>query len=86
MFNPATPNNEATFFYGRQRNHLWRLLPTAFDHDNLKGASTNQKLTFMDKYRIDFADLIAEIEVDERQEANYYVVTSQRITIQRPGF
>lgn len=70
-FNPETPNNEATFFYGRQRNHLWRLLPAAYGHDNLKGATVDQKLNLMRRYRIDFADLIAEIEVDEGQEANY---------------
>jgi G:T/U-mismatch repair DNA glycosylase len=42
-FNPDTAGNEADFFYGRQRNFLWTLLPYAFGEANLKNASRNDK-------------------------------------------
>jgi len=70
-FNPDTADNEADFFYGRERNFLWRLLPTAFGYENLKGKSKNEKLDFIQQYKIDFIDLISEVNVDEGQEANY---------------
>lgn len=71
-FNPETANNDAEFFYGRSRNYLWRLLPTTFGETDLKGASKQEKLEFIRKYKIDLIDLIEEIEVDAGQEANYY--------------
>jgi|SRR5687768_11466583 len=71
-FNPEAANNYAEFFYGRSRNYLWRLLPTAFNENDLKGASKSEKLEFIRKYKIDLIDLIEEINVDEGQEANYY--------------
>jgi G:T/U-mismatch repair DNA glycosylase len=71
-FNPETANNDAEFFYGRSRNYLWRLLPTAFGEKDLKGASKQEKLEFIQKHKIDLADLIEEINVDEGQETNYY--------------
>ena len=71
-FNPETTGNDAEFFYGRSRNYLWRLLPTAFGKTDLKGASKQEKLDFIKEHKIDLADLIEEIQVDEGQEANYY--------------
>jgi G:T/U-mismatch repair DNA glycosylase len=70
-FNPETPGNEAEFFYGRSRNYLWRLLPTAYGENDLKGATKTEKLEFIEKFKIDLIDLIEEIEVEEGQEANY---------------
>jgi len=70
-FNPDTPGNSAEFFYGRTRNYLWRLLPTAFGEDDLKGATKTEKLEFIKKFNIDLIDLIEEIKVEEGQEANY---------------
>jgi len=71
-FNPETEDNNAEFFYGRIRNYLWRLLPTAFGEPDLKSASKQEKLEFIQKYKIDLTDLIEEIKVEEGQEANYY--------------
>lgn len=71
-FNPETTDNDADFFYGRSRNYLWRLLPTAFGETDLKGASKQEKLEFIEKYKIGLIDLIEEIQVDAGQEANYY--------------
>jgi G:T/U-mismatch repair DNA glycosylase len=70
-FNPEVIGNNATFFYGRSRNYMWTLLPTAFNEKDLKKADKNEKLTFIEKRKIDFIDLISEISVDEGQEANY---------------
>ena len=70
-FNPETEENEAEFFYGRSRNYLWRLLPTAFGNRDLKGASKQEKLDFIKQQKIDFTDLVEEIQVEEGQEANY---------------
>jgi G:T/U-mismatch repair DNA glycosylase len=70
-FNPDTSGNPADFFYGRIRNHLWKLLPTALGYPNLKGKSIAEKESFMKTYNVDFLDLIAEVDVDEGQEANY---------------
>jgi len=70
-FNPDTEKNEAEFFYGRSKNYLWKLLPTAFGKNDLKKEPVSKKLTFIEQIKIDFIDLIEEIKVDEGQETNY---------------
>lgn len=64
-FNPETEKNDADFFYGRSRNFLWKLLPTAFEEESLKGKPKAEKIDFIRKHKIDFIDLILEVEVDE---------------------
>jgi len=71
-FNPETTKNDAAFFYGRSRNYLWRLLPTAFGKTDLKGSSKQKQIEFIRQHKIDLIDLIEEIQVEEGQEANYY--------------
>jgi G:T/U-mismatch repair DNA glycosylase len=71
-FNPETAGNDAEFFYGRSRNYLWQILPTTFGVESLKGASKDEKIEFIRKYKIDFIDLIVAIQVEEGQEANFY--------------
>lgn len=68
-FNPDTKENIADFFYGRQRNYLWKLIPTAFGELSLKDKVKDEKLKFIEKHKLDFIDLISEVEVDE--VANY---------------
>src|SRR5690554_2017970 len=70
-FNQDTEENIADFFYGRQRNFLWTLIPTAFNKASLKGIPRSEKFKFIQKYRIDFIDLSTEIGVEE--VANYNV-------------
>ncbi len=70
-FNPETPDNDADFFYGRDRNFLWRLLPTAFQYDDLKRAVRKYKQDFIAAKKVDFVDLIKAVEVDEGKEAEY---------------
>jgi len=69
-FNPDTPENIADFFYGRQRNFLWTLLPTSLGEESLKGKPRDEKLRFINRFKIDFIDLISEVDVEE--VANYY--------------
>lgn len=70
-FNPDTPNNPADFFYGRGKNYLWNLLPKVFDYKELKNSSLTEKKEFIDKFKIGFADIIQEIDVDSGNETNY---------------
>lgn len=70
-FNPDIEKNEADFFYGRNRNYLWKLLPVAFQKPDLKQSSKQEKLSFIQQEKLDFIDLIAKIEVEDGQEANY---------------
>lgn len=68
-FNPDIAN-VPNFFYGRPRNFLWHLLPQCFGFDVLKEASLLNKQAFMVAQKIDFADLIAALEVPEGEETN----------------
>lgn len=70
-FNPDVDGNKAVFFYGRPQNHLWKLLPLIFGENNLKKGSIDKKKLFMKKHKIDFADLIYEVEIEKGQETNY---------------
>lgn len=64
-FNPDTPENEADFFYGRQRNFLWTLVPKSFGDESLKNHTKQEKLNYIRRQKIDFIDLICEVDVDE---------------------
>lgn len=70
-FNPETAGNPADFFYGRSRNFLWRLLPLALGAGDLKGSSKSEKKAFLEKNKIGFIDLIAEVEVEAGRETDY---------------
>jgi G:T/U-mismatch repair DNA glycosylase len=68
-FNPDTPENIADFYYGRQRNYLWTLIPAAFGDPSLKGKTKDAKLAYAKERKIDFIDLIASVDVED--ESNY---------------
>jgi G:T/U-mismatch repair DNA glycosylase len=70
-FNPDADKNPAKFFYGRPRNYLWKLLPGAFGHRDLRGSSVDEKLEFIRRNKIDFIDLIERVEVQSHKAANY---------------
>lgn len=63
-FNPDTPENVADFFYGRPRNFLWILVPAAFGDGSLKECAKSEKLAYIKYRKLDFIDLIAEVNVD----------------------
>ncbi|WP_281541568.1 hypothetical protein [Maribacter aestuarii] len=75
-FNPKTEANDADFFYSRKNvrrpNSLWKLLPKAFGFDDMMQQSRESKISWMLKQKIDFTDLISEVEVEEDEEANYF--------------
>lgn len=58
------------FFYGRQRNFLWRLLPMCWNLPSLKDEPLLSKKQFMATYKIDFADIIHSLDIPEGMEDN----------------
>lgn len=75
-FNPDTPKNNADFFYSRKvkrSNELWALLPTAIlgRPENLVGlARVQEKKKFMKDQKLDFIDVIDQIEIPAGSENN----------------
>jgi len=70
-FNPDSENNPADFFYGRPKNHLWKLLSEAFGEPDLKSASKEAKISFINRHKIDFIDIISEISIPEDTLSDY---------------
>ncbi len=70
-FSPDVGGNPADSFYGRIRNHFWRLITAAFNEESLKGKSKEEKEAFSRRHKIDFIDLIRELKVDIGHECNY---------------
>jgi len=68
-FNPDVPNGP-TFFYGRPRNYLWKLLPGCWALPSLKNGTLRDKQVFMTECKIDFADVIHSVDVPEDQVNN----------------
>jgi hypothetical protein len=86
-FNPDTKGNSADFFYGRSRNHLWTILEKAFGgtREPLKKATRDEKLKFIRANRIDFIDLISEVEgepPDYKDETLDKLVTKWRNVVE----
>lgn len=70
-FNPKADSNKDTdFFYSSAPNNLWALLPAAFGGESLKGAGLKKKLSLMQEKRIDFIDLISEVQVEKGKEGS----------------
>lgn len=75
-FNPDSAGNNADFFYSRKvkrPNELWALLPTAIlGHPvSLVGLDrVQEKKKFMEDHRVDFIDVIDQIEVPAADEDN----------------
>ncbi|WP_026898240.1 uracil-DNA glycosylase family protein [Daejeonella oryzae] len=67
-----TPENAEgpDFFYGRERNFLWHLLPICYGLPDLKEAPLAEKKAFMEEYKVDFADFILSLNVPEGSEQN----------------
>lgn len=66
-------NTGASFFYGRSRNYLWKILPTVMTGKNtdLKRASDEDKKKFMADYNIDFIDLVESADICANDKKNY---------------
>lgn len=70
-FNPDTDKNEADFFYGRGRNYLWQIISEVFGIEDLKKLPKEKKVSFIKDKKIDFIDLILQVEIESGQESNY---------------
>lgn len=70
-FNPNIQNNEADFFYGRNRNYFWNLLPRLWNEENLKDKDIEQKKKFLLDKKIVITDLILCVEMNELQKDNF---------------
>ena len=66
-FSPDFPDGP-DFFYGRERNFLWHLLPVCYGLPDLKDAPLADKHAFMTEYKIDFADFIHSLSVSPGEE------------------
>ncbi len=64
-------NEKVEIYYGRKRNYLWDLLPQVFNQPALKDKPLDKKLEFLESFKIGFADIIEEIQVEPKQEKNY---------------
>ncbi|MBP9689335.1 MAG: hypothetical protein KBE91_06970 [Bacteroidia bacterium] len=61
-------DHSGDFFFGRPRNFLWHLLPICFKQLPLKDSPLADKKAFMQKYKIDFMDVIETLEVEDGEE------------------
>jgi G:T/U-mismatch repair DNA glycosylase len=90
-FNPEVDSNRAAFFYSRGRNYFWRLVPAAFGAGDMRKGTTEEKIQFIKRNKIDFIDLISEISVQKGEKirhADDYIdarVTQWRNVIQEIG-
>ena len=66
-FNPDKIDNEAEFFYGRNRNFLWRILSESFGVDDLKPKSKEEKEKFAVSKKIGFIDLIKTVDYEDEK-------------------
>ena len=66
-FSPDFPGGP-DFFYGRERNFLWHLLPICYGLTDLKDAPLDDKKAFMSEYKIDFADFIHSLVIAPGEE------------------
>lgn len=69
-FNPDVACNGAEFFYGRQKNYFWDLLPAVFKEKSLKGDVKKQML-FLQRHEIELTDLILSANMKESDICNY---------------
>ena len=70
-FNPSWDFNnaeQADYFYGRNRNFFWRILPEVFENESLKNNHLIDKIEYLRKSKIGLTDLI--ISVDNANESS----------------
>lgn len=63
-FNPGWDFNnavQADYFYGRQRNNFWCILPNVFGGNNLKNKNLTTKLDYIQTKRIGITDLVVKV-------------------------
>lgn len=64
----SSPNKQSgDFFFGRSRVFLWHMLPICFKQPTLQEASVAEKKKFMERYKVDFLDIIASVDLDDEE-------------------
>jgi hypothetical protein len=58
----ADIKNKIDFFGGANENYLWAVLPGCFGQPSLKNSSLRHKQLFMKINKVDFADIISELD------------------------
>ena len=64
-FNPSWDFNnaeQADYFYGRNRNFVWRIVPEVFKNESLKNNHLIDKIEYLRKNKIGLTDLIISVE------------------------
>ena len=62
----TSPNKHSgDFFFSRSRIFLWHMLPICFKQPSLQEADVDTKKKFMQRYRIDFLDIINSVDLED---------------------
>lgn len=74
-FNPDVSKNSANFFYSRGHTSFWELMSAIFGEKCLRYSEKQEKEAFIKRHKIDFADLIEEIDIDSQDLSSYKDIT-----------
>jgi len=67
-FNPKIDDNQAEYFYERETNYFWCILPHAFDEHCLIDKDPDEWIKFCGSKNIGITDLIESLEIAEQQD------------------
>ena len=74
-FNPGINENRANFFYSRGHTSFWELMSVIFGEKCLRYSEEEEKEDFIKRHKIDFADLIEEIDIAAQYLSSYKDIT-----------
>lgn len=74
-FNPGINENSANFFYSRGHTSFWELMSVIFGEKCLRYSEEEEKEDFIKRHKIDFADLIEEIDIAAQYLSSYKDIT-----------
>lgn len=74
-FNPGINANRANFFYSRGHTSFWELMSAIFGEKCLRYSEKQEKEDFIKRHKIDFADLIEEIDITAQDLSSYKDIT-----------
>lgn len=74
-FNPGINDNRANFFYSRGHTSFWELMSAIFGEKCLRYSEKQEKEDFIKRHKIDFADLIEEIDIATQDLSSYKDIT-----------
>lgn len=62
----TSPNKHSgDFFFSRPRVFLWHMLPICFKQVSLQEADLTVKKQFMKRYKVDFLDIVASVDIED---------------------